>query len=651
MRLPGRHKRGNSGALKRKLGKFLSPSASLTSFLSFGPLLVVTLSFYTVSLVQGELLPGYAYLFMALLLAASGIFGLRSSSPAVLAAILLGEVAAALGGMTEWWVALANAGGLLLAATGIPLVAKARVLALAAKANKRIRDRSEARLSVGERLARGTTPNPSAAAGEPVSNTESLIRNILLPAKKALRCRTAIFFWYNEAEDSLIPVETLSDCTDLLTNTAISVKQGRLSGLKSTREPLTLRFSPGEAHSVPIYRKAVELAGVMAVPVYHKGQLAGAFVFDRSGVEPFFLPDNVIARRLAEAVEDALVTERRLKSAVLLSQQFRMMDEAARQFSAARAFEQVYDTAVRYAVAFSPFTSAVLAHRVTTASDEFEIVGVSRKQMAGLLGKRFSLRNSLADLAARNRTSLPPNFVFEGRTLQPFGPDVGLEMEDGDSCLLVPLQIRDETVGFLLLADNRKPVLRDELSTLHLFADYCAVSLVNAEANKELERMAVTDPLTAIPNQRAFRTRMIEAAQRADRSKKAVSLLFVDIDRFKSINDTHGHPAGDAVLRGIARCLSETVRKVDFVARYGGEEFVVLLEETAGPGALVMAERLRQKVAGLSFPELGSGRAVTVSIGIASYPNDAASVDEVIALADAALYRAKNEGRNQCQSA
>ncbi len=651
MRLPGRHKRGNQAGWKRRFEKFFSPSASLASFLSFGPLLVVTLSFYTVSLVQGEPLPGHAYLFLALLLTTSGLFGLASGSPAVLGAIVLGEAAAALGGMTEWWVALANGGALVLAATGIPLVARARVMALAARDNKRIRDKAEVRVSVGERLARGATPNPAASAGEPVSNTESLVRNILLPAKKSLRCRTAIFYWYNEAEDALVPVETLSDCSDLLTNAAISLKQGRLSGLKSTREPLSLRFSPSESHSVPIYRKAVELAGVMAVPVYHKGTLAGAFLFDRSGVEPFFLPDNVIARRLAEAVEDALVTERRLKSAVLLSQQFRMMDEAARQFSSARAFEQVYDTAVRYAVAFSPFSSAILAHRVTSASDEFEVVGVSRKQMSGLLGKRFGLRSSLADSASRNRTHLPANFIFEGRMPQPFGPDLGLEMEDGDSCLLVPLLIRDETVGFLFLADNRKPVVRDELSTLFLFADYCAVSLVNAEANKELERMAVTDPLTAIPNQRAFRARIIEAGQRADRSKKPVSLLFVDIDRFKAINDTHGHPAGDSVLKGIARCLGETIRKVDFVARYGGEEFVVLLEETDGPGALVMAERLRLKVAALSFPELGSGRSVTVSIGIASYPNDAASVDEVIALADAALYKAKNEGRNKCQSA
>jgi len=332
----------------------------------------------------------------------------------------------------------------------------------------------------------------------------------------------------------------------------------------------------------------------------------------------------------------------------MLSQQLKMMDEAARQFSMARTFEQVYDTVVRYAVGFSPFNTAVLAHRVSSSNEEYEIVGVNRKQMAGLLGKQFRVRGSLCDLAAKSRTHLPPNFVFEGRMPQPFGPEIGLELEEDEPCILVPLMTREEPVGFLLMAESRKQVSKDDLVSLFLFAEYSAVSLVNAEANKELERMATSDPLTAIPNHRAFRTRIGEAAQRADRSGKPVSLLFVDIDHFKAVNDTYGHGAGDVVLKAVAKALTASVRKVDFVARYGGEEFVAVLEETGAEGALIMGERLRQRVGRLNFEEM-DGKGVTISVGIAGYPSDTKSIEELIALADSALYRAKNKGRNQCQ--
>ena len=623
---------------------------SMASFLTYAPLLIILLSFYTLGLIRGEDFPPYAYLFMGLILTASGVLGLRPTALAVLGTIVLGQLAGFLVGYVQAVDAAAGAVGLVLAATAIPLIAKTKILVLSTSHKQLSREQLEVRLNVGERLAKGTTPNPVSSAVQPTSSTEALVRNLLLPAKKALRCRTAMFFWHNETDDVLVPVETLSDCPEMLSNTSISIQEGKLAALKKSREPITFRFDPNSLHYIPLYRKKVRVTGVMAVPCYHNGTLAAALVFDRDGADPFFLPENVIAKRLADSLEASLVTERRLKSAVLLSQQLRMMDEAARQFSTARTFEQVYDTVVRYAVGFAPFNTAVLAHRVNSASEEFEVVGVNRKPMAGLLGKQFKVKGTLCELAAKSRTHLPPNFTFEERMAQPFGPDFGLELEEDEAVVLLPLMIRDEAVGFLLMADSRKRIVKDDLVSLFLFAEYCAVSLVNAEANKELERMATSDPLTAIPNHRAFRTRIVEAVQRAERSKKSLSLLFIDIDHFKSVNDTFGHATGDAVLKTVARTLDESVRKVDFVARYGGEEFVAVLEETAGQGALIMGERLRQRVARLDFDEM-DGKGVTISVGISSFPEDTKGVEELIALADSALYRAKNEGRDQCQVA
>jgi len=624
----------------------------LGSLLAHGPLLAAVAAFYSVQLLSGAPLPGWAHLVLALLLTTGGIFGMRSHSPAVLACIAAGETAGVFVGLSGTWTAVGTGLSLALAATVVPLVARGRITAMVAAQNKLTRRQVTARLQIGERLTKGVTPNPAPdLPNEPVGGSEALVRNALLLAKKSLKCRTALFAWYDEKEDILVPVETLSDVPEILSNATISLKEGRLTALKATRDIVSIRYAAGTQQTLPIYMRKVTVSAVLAVPVTAGGQLAGAFVMDKEGPDPFFLPDNVIARKLADMAEDALKTERRLKSAVLVSEHLRQMIDAAAQFGAARTFEQVYEIVVRYAVSLAPFSAAVLAHRISPSGTEYEIVGVNRKQTTTLLGKHFDPRDTLCGLASRSKCCLPPNYTFERRMPQPFGASVGLELEDGETCALIPLIVKGESVGFLLLAEARKKVVKDDMGPVMLFAEYCAVSLLNAEANKELERMAISDPLTGIPNHRAFSARLLEASQRSDRSQKPMSLLFLDIDHFKSVNDQFGHTVGDVVLRAVANCLTKTMRKVDFAARNGGEEFVCILEETDPAGAMIMAERLRLKIAEMRFDEMGKGRSVTVSIGISTYPKDTKSVEELVALADSALYRSKNDGRNRCTAA
>jgi two-component system cell cycle response regulator len=165
-----------------------------------------------------------------------------------------------------------------------------------------------------------------------------------------------------------------------------------------------------------------------------------------------------------------------------------------------------------------------------------------------------------------------------------------------------------------------------------------------------LEVLALTDPLTHTHNRRALVERLTEELERARRYSLDLALLIVDLDHFKTVNDSYGHLIGDEVLRGVARTLQREARTVDVVARYGGEEFIVILPETAAEGAVALAERIRERVC--SSPPIPGGEygwlRVTVSIGVATVPTSyASSPDELIALADQALYRAKAEGRNR----
>jgi diguanylate cyclase (GGDEF)-like protein len=167
------------------------------------------------------------------------------------------------------------------------------------------------------------------------------------------------------------------------------------------------------------------------------------------------------------------------------------------------------------------------------------------------------------------------------------------------------------------------------------------------EQREELERLSVTDGLTGLANHRSLMQRLGEEASRSVRTKRAFSVIMIDVDHFKSYNDQFGHPAGDDVLKIVGHLLKDSTRSVDCVARYGGEEFAVLLPETQMDGALEVAERIRGRVESQQFPE----RQITISAGVAEFPKHADSPQSVIAVADAALYDAKREGRNKVVSA
>jgi diguanylate cyclase (GGDEF)-like protein len=215
------------------------------------------------------------------------------------------------------------------------------------------------------------------------------------------------------------------------------------------------------------------------------------------------------------------------------------------------------------------------------------------------------------------------------------------------------IEADDSPVGAMTVARAKRPFTANERRVFLYLVGQAAASVENVALHELVSEQAVTDELTGLPNHRAFSDAIQKEAARADRFRHDLSLLILDIDDFKQVNDTHGHLQGDAVLRAIGRIVDDESRGIDEPARYGGEEFVVALPETSLEGALEVGERIRTRIAAQAVPRVdgGGSLAVTASLGAAVMGDSIGDVNDLIAAADAALYEAKRAGKNRVVAA
>ena len=276
---------------------------------------------------------------------------------------------------------------------------------------------------------------------------------------------------------------------------------------------------------------------------------------------------------------------------------------------------------------------------------------------AGLSGKSVKLGDGVLGAVAasgeprrgqgRVRDADPPCLTY---LAVPINAPITVE-EPGEPCAA------PATLGVLALYDRvGGDAFGDaDLHTLRTFAGQAGVAVHNVRVHEEAQRLSLTDPLTGLWNYRYLRESLRREVERASRFGRRLAVLVLDLDHFKDVNDTYGHPAGDAVLAEFARRIRIGLREVDFAFRHGGEEFVVLLPETDAFGAAIVAERLaaavRDRPVRVDGRRSGDQIPISVSIGVAVFPEHDDTAQQVLDAADEALYEAKKAGRDRCRLA
>ena len=312
-----------------------------------------------------------------------------------------------------------------------------------------------------------------------------------------------------------------------------------------------------------------------------------------------------------------------------------VLTELSRLIQASTERERVLDQILDLIAQGIPYENGTLF--VFNRETEQLVPTAVRGQHVDLIrGVHFDLGFGFSSWVAKQKKPILLNDLHSGGREQ--RPDIG-------SFLSVPMVVQGELIGVLNLSHPANNAFTEEhLRLLTLIAAQAAAILQRVLMYEEMARLAITDELTGLYNRRHLLERLADEVRRGQRYGCGFSILFIDIDHFKAINDGYGHALGDRILAEMGRVLRRWARSSDLIGRYGGEEFVALLPMTDATAAERAADRLRTAVGEHSFARR---KRLTVSLGIASYPADGQSPEDLLKRADAALYQAKKQGRNR----
>ena len=478
---------------------------------------------------------------------------------------------------------------------------------------------------------------------------ERTVENLLWLYKTAMpAARHCILFLPEGVDGRFLLLNTVGgDPRDLHPHHVVLEGEGLIGFAAKTRRLYRIgRLNPKEG-LIGYCIRTVRIQSVMIQPIVQGDRVEGILVIDSLQRDAFSEADEHALTRLSEQVLDAVENRRQHQAALTRSQELFALMAISESLGSRLDLQHRLETMADKVREVIPYDHCFI-FLVEPGERRAELKVIRGYLDPGLAGQSISLHDGLLSLVVKKRFPMIRDDLYNrapGRGVFPSGS--GIELSPV-SFLGLPMIVQDRVIGiFVMTSQHRKAFDDRHREFLRTLCTQAAISIADAKLHDEVARLATIDGLTGVNNHRRFQERLNEEFERQSRHNGAFTLVMVDVDHFKKINDRFGHPAGDKVLRQVASVLSRTVRKIDAVARYGGEEFAVILLNIGQRESFQLAERIRKAVETMDPVINGHPQKVTISLGMAVFPDDALDRQTLIECADRALYAAKRGGRNQ----
>jgi diguanylate cyclase (GGDEF)-like protein len=385
------------------------------------------------------------------------------------------------------------------------------------------------------------------------------------------------------------------------------------------------------------YLKKEKISSLVAVPIMDGNFPLGVVTADSARFHAFSTADSETLNTFTNQLVKILQRERVYPQISRSYTTLKVLNEESAQLLSSLNVGVIAEKLIDGALRIAPSKSVFFLVKGT----EVEIL--HHRGFEGLDKNVFSLKQTVLNMVVKNKEPLNLSDVRHYRS-----PIMPFKTNNIGSVFVLPLIFERDLLGILVILSEETNAFNPyQIELLKVLGNQASISIANAKFHEEIEKLAITDGLTGLFNHRHFQERLKQEFHRLGRFPEPISLLIIDIDHFKEINDTYGHPVGDSVLKDVSDIIKKTIRNIDVPARYGGEEFAVILIGTDARGALKMAERLRKAVMKKVFSADREDFQFTVSIGLSTHRDNTRSKEELIEEADKALYHAKKTGRNR----
>jgi len=418
--------------------------------------------------------------------------------------------------------------------------------------------------------------------------------------------------------------------------------------MAETQEPIIIADTHKDENWTPNSEHSAWIRSYLGAPIIHQGELLGFINLD-AGVPNFFKPEHAEHLKIFTNYAASAITNAKLYS-------------DTRYYAEETAILYEISLAIAAGVGLEKTTQAVFRQLKKVVPTDLFFLALYEKQekmISYFMYQADAKRIDIEPFYLVQRPSLTRYVIQKSETV--YIPDFKAEDSevkeedvirvpgfDNRSFLGIPLILRSEVIGVLSVqsADPNAYNAR-QIRLVETIAQQATIAMDNAKLFEKMQEMAITDGLTGLYNRRYFYMILNNEIERVKRYSSQLSLVMIDIDHFKKVNDKLGHLAGDEVLQSIAEVCKQLLRQSDNMFRYGGEEFMIVLPETAQEEALKVAERIRETVADMTFETKKGGVKITISLGVSQYDADEFSDPNIfIESADQTLYAAKQAGRN-----